>query len=390
MGLLNSVATKAANVVGINTSVSLKSPPGPDFDGFRVYEVVNGKEFDLPNNAGYGFELVGPFMPQVPFEFGGSQRIVKEYYAGSKEPTVQVLGSQENDVIIRGAFKLKKINQPGTDQLAGASGLAEAMQRQVDAVRLRGNLLRIQMGEWKRWGFMEECKFNLKRLVEIEYEIKFTIIGFNKPTNTKFTEAQPDDLIAPNKDLINASTEILAAARNYPDSLPLTLAEFLNGKISDVASVVATVTGFVDGIIVDADALLGSANRALGLIKYTRAYIARTIRTLSAISYTASNLGTAFASEADKTSALIRNAKFNNDLKSGLFNMTAFLAQLQAKFQKIAETLPVARHLVVDGDTLQKISIKHYGTADNWQKIMKHNRMTSTDLTRGAVLEIPR
>ena len=67
----------------------------------------------------------------------------------------------------------------------------------------------------------------------------------------------------------------------------------------------------------------------------------------------------------------------------------AFLAKLQMQFEAIRKTLPKARYKVQAGDTLQRISIKYYGTPNSWDKIYDHNKLTSTDLTRGTVLEIP-
>jgi nucleoid-associated protein YgaU len=71
-------------------------------------------------------------------------------------------------------------------------------------------------------------------------------------------------------------------------------------------------------------------------------------------------------------------------------SLSVLLARLQKQFEAIARTTPLARHRVKDGETLQRISIKFYNTADNWKKIYDHNKLTSTQLTVGTVLEIPR
>ncbi len=49
-------------------------------------------------------------------------------------------------------------------------------------------------------------------------------------------------------------------------------------------------------------------------------------------------------------------------------------------------------HIIQKGDTLSKISLKYYGTANNWQKILNANRNTiknANKLTLGAKLNIP-
>lgn len=392
MGLLNSVATNALSAVGLSLDAKLTQPPRADFEAFIVQEVVNGSLKDA-NENGFGFYFSGSFMPQTPFEFGGTQKISKDYYPGSEEATVQVHGPQENDLVIKGRFRNKHLNKPNTPKefkIANPKAVCEAYQKRVDEVRTRGNLLKLQMGEWVRWAILEEGKFTMNRLTDIEYEIKFSIVGKKQPTGCHTTEQKADDPRASNNDLVAAAAAAMSNVHNYPSTMPRTLAEFLNAKISDVAGVVSLVTGFVDGIIDDANAIVGSANRAIGMIKYARAYCSKSIRTIGSIANTATNLGSAFHTEAEKTSALIRNAKFLNDTKTEIFSMSIFLAALQRKFELLSQSLPRARHLVVSNDTLQSISLKYYGTSDNWKKVYDHNSLTSTVLTRGTVLEIPK
>jgi len=392
MGLLNSVGTKGLGALGINTDRKVEAPPSGDFKSFNVYEIVKGKEKPL-NENGYGFVLSGSFMPKTSLDFGGSQEIKKDYYAGAKDPTVQVLGYHENDVIIKGTLKVKRLNRPNTpSSFSSEEGkkIAVIFQERMDDVCRRGNMVKIELGEWIRYGILEDVKFSLRRLVDIDFELKFSIIGKTMPDGCKATEPKHDDAKQSNQDLLKAANTALANGKNFPDSMPRSLSDFINDQIGAVANVVADVTGFVDGIVDDADSLLSSANRALGMIKYARAYISRTVRQIGMISYSASNLGSAFSSEADKLTATIKNAHFINNTKVELFSLAAFLAAMQKKFEGIANTTPQSRHLIAESDTLQKISTKYFGTPDSWKKIYDHNKLQSTVLTVGTVLEIPR
>jgi nucleoid-associated protein YgaU len=60
------------------------------------------------------------------------------------------------------------------------------------------------------------------------------------------------------------------------------------------------------------------------------------------------------------------------------------------RFKAMQETTPLTRYRVVDGDSLQKISGRFYSNADHWKKIYDHNKLTSTVLVSGSVLEIPK
>jgi nucleoid-associated protein YgaU len=54
--------------------------------------------------------------------------------------------------------------------------------------------------------------------------------------------------------------------------------------------------------------------------------------------------------------------------------------------------VPVRTHVIVDGDTLTKISLEYYGTAGRWQAIYEANRDTlpnESTLTIGNTLRIP-
>lgn len=390
MGLLNDFATRGLNAVGVSTDAKVQppSPFGEDFaEGMFIVEIKDGREMIEDR-----IHLLGEMMPHDSLNFGGEQRIVKEYYPGNSEPSVQVMGPREKNVNIRGRFKTKHIRDADLIATAWASkeSIAQEFQELVDAMRLRGNLVKITLGNWYRYGFIESCDFKLRRLSDIEYDISFSIVGFNLPTNCKVMRSSDNNVIKPNKALTNKANEYYATHQLYPASMPQSISELLNGYISDVATSIALVTNFVDGALTDVENLEASANRALGLIKNANAMISKTKRRLGAISSNISNLGSSFSSEAGKTSAAIKNLSHINSIKTDYTSLAGFLAALRVQFAAIAKTVPLVRHLVQDGDTLQRLAIRYYGSADNWNSIYKHNKLSSTDLAVGSVLEIPK
>ena len=382
MGVLNSTLnTLTGGLLGGSQSVNPPSFVQDDFvGGFVITEIVDGKE-----DVDGAVRLDGPFTPHRPFRFGGEQKLVKNYYAGSKEPTVQVLGPRESDTTITGRLKSKRFKD---ERLRTA---ARAYQELLDNMRLRGNLVKITWGdEWTRYAFVEKVEFELETLAEINYSVQFSVVGFDKPTNCKFVDEGASNIEKPNEDLKNAAAAALSEINNIPSSMPLTLAEQLSGWISDVAGVMATVTGFVDGIIADADALLNSANRALGLIKYARSYVSSRARFVGGMSLSITSLGSSFSDEAQKTAATIKNIDAIYRTKANFTSLQDNLVRLQAQFAALARTVPLVRHLVKEGDNLQRLAIKYYNNADLWKNIYDHNKLRSTDLEVGTVLEIPR
>src|SRR4051812_9929162 len=99
-GVIDPIAAKIANP--FKKEIGDWRPQ--DFKGgFTFVEIVDGVE-----QTREAVKLIGNQMPVVPFEFGGSQRITKDYYPGNSEPAVQVLGPKESDVTIHGKLKDKK------------------------------------------------------------------------------------------------------------------------------------------------------------------------------------------------------------------------------------------------------------------------------------------
>ena len=383
MGLLTggSSVKNAGGLLGLGSNKGVQAPTsnGPDFpDGLILVEIVDGKEIKEDQ-----VQLVGRFGPLIPFEYGGTQALSKEYYPGNSEPTVQVLGSRETNTPIRGVLKTNKFKDESLREAA------IEYQELIDAMRIRGNLVRATLGEWRRYGFIEGVKFKMNTKQNIEYEIDFFVVGFNPPTLDKTTRGD-GSVIAPNKQITSAAAQALLNAKNYPAEMPQSLADQMNGLVDSVAEKINLVTNFVDVIQEDANSVIASANRAVGLIKNARAFISRTTRNVNAIAQNAAGLAGSFASEAEKTSNTLKNVSHIHKINRDYSSLAALLAGLQARFAALAQTVPMVRHLVRQGDTLQTLAQKYYQNAELWKKIQDHNKLTTTTLVVGSVLEIPK
>lgn len=375
-GEVNSLINKIKNPFNQNVNSIVD---GQDFpEGFKINEI-------LPSGGnGEKIVLTGPWMPKIPFTFGGSQRIKKEFYSGYSEPTVQVFGPEETDITINGLFKEKHFNRNfgRTDQdFNKFKNISTEIQQQVDAMRIRGNVVRLQLGEFERYAIIKETKFDMERLSRVGYSITFSIIGFNAPKNAIFLQRKKEIPFGINKELIALANKFNLAASSIPKSVPQSIADVINGLVNEVAQVIATVTNFVDQIFSTVQDIKTAINRVKGLIKYAQQKLNSYKRQVGAIfSFDPSTSITGRYSSARYSSSGIAAA-------SGL---TALLERLRAQFSTLINDLPLARNLVKQGDTLQKIAIKFYGNANDWKKIYDYNNLNSTDLVPGIMLEIPR
>ena len=361
----------ASNFVRNPFSSSVRpSQDGPDFpEGMLIEELLSD------GTIGESIRLVGNLMPKDKFPFGGTQRVKKEYYAGFPEPSMQVLGPEESDVTINGEFKDKRYSD------AALKGAALEISNLLDGIRFRGNLVRVVLGEWQRYAIITTSKFDLRLVTKIEYSLTFSIIGSEFPSNAIFIQGNKEYPFAVNKELIEAALAFQAANDNIPDSVPLSIADAINGAVSDVMNVVASVTNFVDSISNTVEEIRNSANRVKGIIKYAQNKV-RNYKNLVG-GFNAFNTEQALTKRYD-------NAAYYSRIMSQSTTLVALLQKLRNQFANLANDLPQARHLVKEGETLQNLSLKYYGTAENWKRIYDFNNMNTTVLTAGTLLNIPR
>lgn len=343
---------------------------GADFPGgFIIEEILSSGQ------TGELVTLMGNMMPKVPFVFGGKQRIKKEHYAGYSEPTLHVLGSEEDDITIKGTFKDKRYKDPEM------KNVATEIQQLLDSIRIRGNLVRISMGEFERYAVISQCQFDLRRLSNLDYSITFAIIGFNAPTNARYLQKNKEFPFSINRDLIQAAEDFQAENDNIPDSVPRSIGDQIRELTSTIATAVATVTGFVDNILATAEDVRSSVARAKGLIKYTQGKVNAYKRTVGGLDH--------YDIDHPLTTRY-QSAKFYTGGVAAASTLASVLERLRQRLAALRENTPIGRHLVRQGDTLQKIAIKFYGSPDNWRRIYEYNNLQTTDLSAVAILQIPR
>jgi nucleoid-associated protein YgaU len=362
--------------------------------GFVITEYIDG----VPQNGINGatntvIRLTGNLMPFQPISWGGEQRLAKEYYPGNNEPSVQVLGAKEDNIVIKGRFKDKRYKDPSY------YGISKQFADACDAIRKRGNLLKFGMhgnsGELLRYGWLEKSDFKMKKLSWVDYELTFFVVSDKQPINNYFAAPEKTAPSTTNQQLLNSASLFAQSYSSVPKTMPLSISGAINNLISGIAKNINLVTNFVGAIVSTAQSIEDSANRALGLIKNCRASIHSFQVQIDNISggHAFNTLSTE-GSAPSRVRSTYQNLQYIFETQAATRQIAAYLAQMQAQFQALAQTVPKARYKVISGDTLQNISIKFYGTADNWTDIYDHNQLQSTDLSAGTwtgkpLLEIP-
>lgn len=349
--------------------------------GLQLIEYVEGvAQMDT------AFRFVGNAMPFQPFEWSGMQKLAKQYYPGNPEPSVQVLGSQEGTITLKGRWKDKRFKDPSF------YGVAYQYNTAINEMRKRGNLVKIAMhgmaGNFVRWGFIEKGSFKMNTLAHIDYEIELFIVGETQPKNNFFAAPEKQSPVAVNQNLIDEANNFAQNYSTVPSTMPKTIADEINGLISTVATAVNLVTGFITDTLAVAQSVQDSANRAIGLVKNAQAQISIFNRTIDKLTHNWNTLSSQ-GSAAGQTRDTLANLAYIMETQAGTGLTQTYLKQIATQLETIARTVPKARYRVVSGDTLQNISVKFYGTASHWDAIYDHNQLTSTALVSGTILEIP-
>jgi hypothetical protein len=321
--------------------------------------------------------LIGNQMPHIPFEgLGGDQRVVKEYYPGNDEASVQVLGPEEPDFSIKGILTDKRLKDPA---LYGASyELAEL----IDKYRFEGRLLKLQMGEWVRYGHIKSCRFPMKTLGHLEYQITFSITGFNLPTNRNFLDSIKESPFTINAQLLTELEAQQIANQTKPVAVKQNIFESFSGLFNQyVAGPISAVINFVDAIFDAKKQAEDSVDQIRGLLRSARGNLARFHRQIGANPYK----DTSVSVEQE-----IATANFLATRRSETYKLTDLLVQYEGLIETLKSSIPLRRHLVKQDETLQKLAVQYYNDASLWNKIYEHNDLTTTVLDAGMILEIPR
>ena len=344
-------------------------------EGFIIREYDTLDLNNNPENFINEIKLVGNQMPLVPFTFGGSQRIEKSYYTGYEEPVTQVLGPQEKDVTITG--HLKDIHAPDT-------GLSQLMRDAIDLIRRRGGLCHFVMGDWQRWGYIQETMWEVNRKTRMKYTITLSIIGENRPQNAKFIRPArnvPTDISLQLELALQDQRDYLASR---PDSVPTSLLDEFNSFIGEIASVIAELTSYIDAVFTTQENIRRSIARVTGLIGTVKFRIKQLQSFARRIQGFAEDPSISLPSR-------FNNSIFYSGVISNSASLNSEMQRYDEQFRELAADLPQARYLTKQGDSWQKISVKFYGTAENWKKIPEYNDLEiSAPVPEGQLIEIPK
>ena len=382
---------------------------GPDLTEFLI-QALDPQNGTVKENL----TLQGTFLPHQPFERSVSQEIMRYYYPGGqaiREPTVQVLGSMEEDVTLRGEFRATKIRD--TDRRTEPLILSDVLDRLVK----EGNVCRFTIGSWIKYGVLAEWRPNYHTDSWISWTMRLMIIGDKNPITgaeeegeaeisrifgtsdaedaSQISESMLADMFATKTDLENSG--YIPRISVQPFSISGYLGKLIEGTpVGDLVDFGRSVyQGWTD-IIASVNNVTSSAVTFSEEIERTAEDIQRQIllitSQISKVYEIQQNLFTAVNRVESGVDTFSRLLAWNT-----IGDMIAYTHRIQGNFSDLKRSVEREEvtnfreiYFVKEGDTLQSISSRFYGNPDRWDEIRQLNNLeVGADLAVDYLLIIP-
>lgn len=326
-------------------------------------------------------------MPQDALEYELQINTVRESDPGTEEPIEQIMGVEWTPFEMHGEWM---------DKWAGP-GFASDTEREFCLMAGRVPLVRVQIKTRSFVGIITSVKIRYRLETEIGYTIKFSPhsnenIGSFRRTPGTGTVASPVDSRLGEIDSINgdlkgsldtARANVQSATADIEDS-----ADQLDAIDTEYAKAVAANNAIANDAI-DSDAQLTTVDITQARLLALAASFSRiaAVATASAV-----NVSVLAANDVLAYDDVIQALNFeewsrNTYCDSILMAAAARSAAIDARSR--AALRPLTVHRCKNGESLQRISNRYYGTPNAWRLIYDANNMSSILLDSGTEIIIP-
>ena len=389
--LIDSLADDAKNLIPdipfLKEDPILRFQALGDFkEGFVIGEILNNDKD--PSSFLY---LKKKNMPHQPFSFGGSLKVVKEYYPANPEAVTQVLNSEESDLNLKGRFYSKQYTEDG---YYTPKKYCDAL----DLLRRRGNLLYLNLAaadetgkdiSFTRYGYLKKTDFKMKTLGDIDYEISFDIISIDKPTRYPiFPDFTPDSVNTSKAfdDILNDIKDV--AEMPMTGTIPASFLRDINILIADLAAICAVPKRFADNVLNTVNDVYKMSSQALAIMRTTQNDLAKIQRRIGKVDY------------QDSKNPITNELTYDNlefyqaQAKVLRLSSTAVEAQKITNEQISIYSGFVNKEIITTvfvrpGISLQNLAVTYYNNSASWTAIYEYNQLTSVDLQPQQMLRIP-
>ena len=345
-------------------------------------------------------ELKGRALPYQPLVLEGAMRAEFTWYPGNGVASVQMLGSEEKGTTIEGQWKDRFIRSTTDEgQPVNPSGIALWQKTQVtdvfelaqnvDSLRKAGQLLEVRWDRFIRHGILLRFRQKWLRIEDLEWEMEFQWVSQGEK------QAPPSLPNVP--DAMDFAVQLRAKLDSLYDALKLP-EEFQ--VVDDFLSQVNALADEIDDAAVEAE---NAAKNGVAKISAVSEVAERVLTSAESVKTAASGIISAVEEFPPKD---LINTLAPEDLNLG----DALMADVWARNVK-TKAKDLALYASVEGDTLRAqtrrdellatftarensdlrdVSRTYYGTSFQWRTLLAFNKLTTSKLTAGQVVLVPK
>ena len=333
-------------------------------------------------------QLQGRALPYRPFIVSTGQRVEVTWLPGVAEGTGTVLGPEDFPTSMNGFWKDKFIQQLQGDGPLQLNG--QTVQTVVKAVSTfesianSGQLLQLTWFTTKRQGYLKKFTQKWHNSHDVEWEMDFEWISKGEPMGPPVfaSTAQAGDTSS----IFNQSLDNLL---NIQLALPMNLDVF--APIRELTTAIDSAVTNIENIVIQlTDAVISPMNATKGLVA-TCTGIVDECNILS--EYVASTLTRSFiAGSPDLVTPnqLLTVEAFKAALREILRELRSDALERRDAFANQIQGDLAGTYLARYGDDLRDVSRLFYDTPFEWQRIMLFNGLTSSELTPGQFILVPK
>lgn len=326
-------------------------------------------------------------LPYRPLEVDGEQAVVQRWYPGQPVATLQVLGPREGDWEIKGTWKTRflaakgMVDLRGFDDIDNTGGLitAEDLVEVFDRVRRAGNDLEVTWGPEVRRGILKRFKPGWLRTEDVEWSCGFVWSqkGSRPAARASF------------------ALDTTASVRRALDDLDFTAAEMPAVILPGPAT---TIRGRLDAVRNAGVALtesLASAQAAafttIADVQDIQTLAERTVQAAEALrSGELSDLPYVELLALDDVGSAIAVETWRRDMGAQSRNVQAKAMESSAAVEKRTTPGAIQTYTVRENESLRRLALRFYGSADDWTIIADANNLVGSDVAVGTRIVIPR
>lgn len=366
------------------------------------------------------FRFTGRGLPYRPFTISGDQRADITWYAGSPEGTIQMLGAKENETSINGMWKDRFLRQvsdmsptelvaSGFDQAgttasaAGQSGEPGAqidgaaiknvreLADEIDDVRRKGQIVEVTWLHLKRQGIVRTFRQSWHTAQDLEWEIRFEWIN----QGTQLADIPIQDRSVDLSDTIVEISNQLEELDSIRDkSIALDFGQgfaeadqALNEVDQGINQIQQALIQLQDTVINNTQAILSpidTVQRAIGIFSFMKDIAESTANGIDRrLDAAILNVQEIFGTKLDQRNTLSKQ-------KRAARRIAAVAAIRQEQLEKQAQPELISSFVAREDQDLRDVALQHYGTADEWQSLMRFNNLNDSRLSSNQLIFVPR